>query len=645
MAEANLTYEIINTGTLEATEPPGLRYYLALMLLAVVIGLAFCTFVYQVDTGMGVTGLNHPTGWAVYIGNFVFWVGIAHSGTLISAILHLVRARWRNSVSRSAEAMTIFAILTAGCFPLVHLGRFWVFYYIIPYPSQRHIWPNFLSPLVWDECAVGTYFTVSLIFWYMGLIPDAASARDRALEEYGPYSARYRIYRALALGWSGAGSQWRHYSRAYLFFAALATPLVISVHSVVSFDFAMANLPGWHTTIFAPYFVAGAIHSGLAMVLTLVIPMRRLLNLKQLITQDHLEYLAETILVTTAVVGYAYIVEPFIAWYSGDVFERQFAYWRAMGGEFSWVFWAIIPLNVLIPALFVFKKIRRSIPALFIISIFINAGMWLERYMIVAASTTHDFLPHNWGWYRPTWVEFTITVGSFAFFFCLFLIFSKVLPVVPMADLKEHVAEKEKKDVARCSRKLPKEGLDPLKPSVLAIYPTAGALLKALREVCEAGFKEIEFFSPVKLEEAQKILGRTPSPVRYWTFFGAVSGLIGGYSLAIGTALVNRLIAGGKHPISVIPYFIIGFEGTILLGTLFGLAGLIINARLHHTWTVRGYDRRFSNNKFGIFAACEPDMFGKLKSVVEQTGAEEMHLIKGRSPIRIGMEEADAALK
>jgi molybdopterin-containing oxidoreductase family membrane subunit len=411
---AQLRYGAINDDVLNAMGKPRLGYFFALAFLGALVGWAALCWVYQIQLGMGVTGLNRPVGWAVYITNFVFWVGIAHSGTLISAILYLLRANWRDAVSRSAEAMTIFAIMTAGLFPLVHLGRLWAFYYIIPYPSQRQLWPNFISPLVWDVCAVSTYFTVSLIFWYIGMIPDLAAARDRYQAEPGPTGLRARIYGILSLGWSGSGSQWRHYGRSYLFFAALATPLVISVHSVVSWDFAMSLLPGWHSPIFPPYFVAGAIHSGLAMVLTLLIPMRKLLHLERLIELHHFEMLAKTIILTGSIVGYAYLVEGFTAWYSGDIFEWQLFVWR-FNGPAAWMYWMCVICNVLIPQLFVLKKVRTSIAWLFAISLAVNVGMWLERLMIIFSSLAHDFLPQNWGSYFPTWVEASITWDPSAF--------------------------------------------------------------------------------------------------------------------------------------------------------------------------------------------------------------------------------------
>jgi molybdopterin-containing oxidoreductase family membrane subunit len=319
-----LSLKDVNEEVLAATKTPISIYYFFLVFLALVIGWGLFCWIYQVRKGMGATGLNHPVGWGVYITNFVFWVGIAHSGTLISAILYLVRARFRDAVSRASEAMTIFAIMTAGLFPLIHLGRLWVFYFIIPYPNQRDIWPNFLSPLVWDFVAVSTYFTVSLIFWYVGMIPDLASGRDRFTRILGTRHIKTRFYKALSLGWSGSESEWRHYERSYLFFAALATPLVISVHSVVSWDFAMGLLPGWHETIFAPYFVAGAIHSGLAMVLSLLIPLRKIFRLEKLMTIKHFDMVARTMLVTGGILGYTYIIEPALAFYSGNPFPDEF---------------------------------------------------------------------------------------------------------------------------------------------------------------------------------------------------------------------------------------------------------------------------------------------------------------------------------
>jgi len=420
-----------NSVVLRALFAPASRVYWAIVaLLFACIAYASLAWSYQICEGMGVAGITHPVGWGFYIVNFVFWIGIGHAGTLISAILYLFRVRWRPAVYRSAEAMTVFAVMTAGLFPLIHLGRVWVFYFILPYPNQRHLWPNFKSPLVWDVVAVTTYLTISIIFWYAGMIPDLAAARDAAT------GRRRRIYRLLSLGWRSEHDQWRHYLRGYMCLAALATPLVISVHSVVSWDFGMSLLPGWHTTIFAPYFVAGAIHSGLAMVIVLLIPMRHYLRLKSVVQLRHLEQAALLMILTGWILGYAYIVEPFIAWYSGDVFERQFSAWRAFG-PYAWAYWLTIVFNVVAPTFLFWKKARTNLFSLFFISLLVLAGMWLERLVIIVDSTAHDFIPHNWGLYGPTWVEISITLGSVCWFLFWFFLFAKHLPVVSIAQSKE----------------------------------------------------------------------------------------------------------------------------------------------------------------------------------------------------------------
>jgi Ni/Fe-hydrogenase subunit HybB-like protein len=625
---AELSYKQINEIVLAPLEPPGIRYNIAMTVLAGGIAWAAFCWVYQIKMGMGVAGLNHPVGWGAYITNFVFWVGIAHSGTLISAILHLVRSRWRTAVSRSAEAMTVFAVMTAGLFPLIHLGRVWAVYYIIPYPSQRQLWPDFLSPLVWDVCAVGTYFTVSSIFWYVGMIPDLASARDRFARTLGPDHFKTRLYRLFALGWSGSGNQWHHYGRGYLFFAALATPLVISVHSVVSWDFAVSLLPGWHSTIFAPYFVAGAIHSGLAMVLTLMIPMRRLLHLENVITPKHFEAAALTMLATTAIVGYAYIVEPFMAWYSGDIFERQFMSFRATG----WIailFWSLAVLNVLAPLTFIFKRVRRSLAALLTVSILVNVGMWLERYVIIVGSTSHDFMPHNWLHYQPTWVEISITAGAFCFFLFLFVGFTRKIPTVSISDVKEDSSEGSQRYYELDAESPAAIPITKATSGVLAVFSQPHPLLESLRLLRRNHFDRLETYSPVRLREAEAIMGRGPSPVRFWTLTGAVLGVAGGFALAIGTALVNQLIAGGKHPVSIIPYCIVGFEGTILLGTIGNFMGMLLYSRLGRTLaSPAGYDGRFTLDRYGVLVGCQPEQRNNISKLLLSAGAEEIHDIQ-----------------
>ncbi|HUP20890.1 MAG TPA: NrfD/PsrC family molybdoenzyme membrane anchor subunit [Gemmatimonadota bacterium] len=433
-------YRRVTADVLATLERPGLGWF-ALMAL-VLTGLAFgaLSWIYQIKNGLGVAGYVPPVFWAVYITDFVFWVGIAHSGTLISAILFLFRAQFRTAVYRISETMTVFAVMTAGLFPLIHLGRVWYFYYLIPYPNERLLWPNFRSPLVWDFFAISTYFTISSLFLYIGLIPDIAAARDRAIE--GTW--RHRLYSMLSLGWQGTDRQWRHYNRAYLFLAGLATPLVLSVHSVVSWDFAMAIVPGWHSTIFAPYFVAGAIFSGVAMVITLLVPLRKVFHLEDYIESYHLDRLARLLLLTSLIVFYAYAVEGFIAWYSGSEFERA-VFWDRATGQYAWAAWIMYSCNCFIPMALWSSRVRTSWFWMFIISIFVNIGMWFERFVIIIQSLAHEFEPYMWDYYRPTWVEWGITVGSFSWFFMWFLIFIKVMPSMAIAELKELLPPKLKR--------------------------------------------------------------------------------------------------------------------------------------------------------------------------------------------------------
>lgn len=420
----------VNRDLLKPLGRPGLGWWMLFGLAAAGVGLFFTSWGYQIVKGIGVSGLNGPVGWGVYITSFVFWVGIAHSGTLISAILFLFRAPWRQSIYRMAEAMTVFAVMTAGLFPLIHVGRVWHAYWLIPYPNSRFLWPNFRSPLLWDVFAVTTYFTVSATFFYLGTIPDLAAARDQAT------GLRKKFYKVISLGWRGTDREWHHFSKAYLFLAALAAPLVLSVHSVVSWDFAVTIVPGWHATIFAPYFVAGAIFSGCAMVITLAVPMRKAFGLEAYLTTKHFDALAKLCLLTSLIVLYAYMSEFFMAWYSGEPAERQ-AFWFRLFGHYWWASWTMLVCNAFVPIMLWFKRIRRSVPALFVISIFINIGMWFERYVIVVTSLSHEYEPFAWGVYRPSLTEMGILVGSFAWFGFWFLLFTRLIPPVAIAELKE----------------------------------------------------------------------------------------------------------------------------------------------------------------------------------------------------------------
>jgi Ni/Fe-hydrogenase subunit HybB-like protein len=381
-------------------------------------------------TGMGMHGVNHPVGWGVHIINFVFWIGIGHAGTLISAVLFLFRQKWRTGVNRSAEAMTIFAVMTAGVFPAFHVGRTWFVYWMMPYPNHRYLWPNFNSPLVWDIFAISTYATISIVFWYMGLVPDFATMRDRAL-----HPLRKKIYGALSLGWTGSNRSWRHWEMACLLLSGLATPLVLSVHTIVSFDFATAVIPGWHATIFPPYFVVGAIFSGFGMTVTLLVAMRTMFKLHNYITLNHLEAINKILLLTGMIVGFAYSTEFFMAAYSGSEWEG-FVFRNRAFGTYWWAYWIMFSCNAFVPQIFWFKKMRRSIPAMFIVSIFVNIGMWFERYVIVATSLSQDFLPANWGLYVLSPFDWALTIGSFGWFFMFFLLYSRAFPTIAIAEVK-----------------------------------------------------------------------------------------------------------------------------------------------------------------------------------------------------------------
>ncbi|MCG6950149.1 MAG: polysulfide reductase NrfD [Acidobacteria bacterium] len=416
-------------GIIEQPKPP--KFWWAAFAAASSLTLVlFACIGYLVTTGVGVWGLQIPVGWGYAIVNFVFWVGIGHAGTLISAILFLLRQQWRTSINRFAEAMTIFAVVCAGIFPGIHVGRIWVAYWLFPIPNQMSMWPNFRSPLLWDVFAVGTYATVSLLFWYMGMIPDLATIRDRATTKL-----RFYIYGVLSLGWRSSNRHWHRFEFAYLLLASLATPLVLSVHSVVSFDFAVSIMPGWHTTIFPPYFVAGAIFSGFAMVVSLIVPTRKFFGLEEIITARHLENMAKIMLATGMMVGFAYSTEFFMAWYSGNVYEA-FTFLNRAFGPYAWAYWTMVTCNVLVPQIFWVRKLRNNTLILWVASILINVGMWFERFVIVVSSLSRDYVPTSWGYYRPTAIDVLTFIGSFGLFLTLFLLFVRFLPMVGMAEVK-----------------------------------------------------------------------------------------------------------------------------------------------------------------------------------------------------------------
>ncbi|MCB1145794.1 MAG: polysulfide reductase NrfD [Leptospiraceae bacterium] len=422
---------------------PSKTWWIAFLIAASLLAMFAGILIYSFVKGLGIFGLNNPVGWGLYIVNFVFWVGIGHAGTLISAILFLFRQRWRTSINRAAEAMTIFAVMVAAIFPLIHVGRPWFVFWVFPYPNERGpLWVNWRSPLLWDVFAISTYFIISLQFWYMGLVPDFANMRDRQER----FKARSKIgellltvkkitLRVISLGWVGSAKTWHHYEKMVLILSALATPLVLSVHTIVSFDFATSIIPGWHATIFPPYFVAGAIYSGFAMVLTLMIIMRRTFKLEDYITMKHLENIGLVILVTGMMVSYAYTVEFVIAAYSANKVE-QYVFMNRLAGPYAWAFWTMFACNVVSPHFMWFKKLRNNLTVLFIISIVVNIGMWFERFVIVVTSLHRDYLPSSWDMYVPTIYDWGMMLGSFGVFFTFFLLFVRTLPVIAIAEVK-----------------------------------------------------------------------------------------------------------------------------------------------------------------------------------------------------------------
>ncbi|HEU0121459.1 MAG TPA: NrfD/PsrC family molybdoenzyme membrane anchor subunit [Bryobacteraceae bacterium] len=413
------------------------NWYIALAISTSITGILGLMLAYLVATGVGVWGNNSPVGWGWDITNFVFWIGIGHAGTLISAILFLFRQKWRTSINRFAEAMTLFAVACAGIYPAVHVGRPWRAYWLFPIPNEfLNMWQNFRSPLLWDVFAVSTYATVSALFWYVGLIPDLATFRDRAKTK-----GKQIAYGIASLGWRGSATHWKNYEKSYMILAGLSTPLVLSVHTIVSFDFAVSILPGWHTTIFPPYFVAGAIFSGFAMVVTLMVIARWIYKVEHLVTMTHLENMNKVILATGTIVGYAYATEFFTAWYSGNPYESYVFFVSRATGPYAWAYWSMISCNVISPQFFWFKKLRTSLPFMFVISIVVNIGMWFERFVIIATSLHRDYLPASWGYFRPSFVDILTFFGTFGLFITLFVFFTRFLPIIAISEVKGMMAQ------------------------------------------------------------------------------------------------------------------------------------------------------------------------------------------------------------
>ena len=589
----------IVSGVLERPTPLGWWAVFALA-LAALSGLAIGV-PWLVWEGIGVWGLNIPVGWAWDITNFVFWVGIGHAGTLISAILLLFRQKWRTSINRAAEAMTLFAVACALTYPGIHVGRIWVAYWLAPVPNQMGVWPNFRSPLLWDVFAVSIYGTVSLLFWYVGLIPDLATQRDRSKSKIKQW-----IYGFFALGWRGSQRHWQHYEIAYLLLAGLSTPLVLSVHSIVSMDFAVSQLPGWHTTIFPPYFVAGAIFSGFAMVITLMVICRKAFGLEQVITMRHFDYMAKIILVTGWMVGYAYSLEFFVAWYSGNPSELYVFVNRATG-DYAWAYWTMVSCNVLVPQLFWFKKVRQSLVALFVISIFVNIGMWFERFVIIVTSLHHDFLPSSWDYFRPTIWDFACLVGGFGLFFTLFCLFVRFVPMVATAEVKTVLPEADPHYTSAAAPAVPAV-LPPLPSAprygLLAEFTTPAGLYHACESVRDAGFSRWDAHTPFPVHGLDRAMGLRRSKLPWLVFALAMAGAAGGFLLQTWVhSVAYPSVISGKPYFAWPAYIPVTFELAVLggaLGAVFGILAFNRLPRHHHPVFASAVFERASDDRFFI---------------------------------------------
>ena len=574
----SITEKISNTVLTRVTPLPWLigfaLGFVLLMLFLYAVSVLFLR-------GVGIWGINQPVGWGYDIVNLVWWIGIGHAGTLISAILLLFRQQWRTSINRFAEAMTLFAVSCAALFPLLHLGRPWLAYWIFPYPNTFGLWPQFRSPLVWDAFAIGTYATVSLIFWYIGLIPDLASLRDRA----GNRWVRY-LYGLLALGWRGAAHHWQRYDTAYLLLAALATPLVVSVHSVVSFDFAVSVIPGWHATVFPPYFVAGAIFSGFAMVLTLLIPLRKIYRLEDFITARHLDNMAKVMLATGLFVAYGYLTEAFTAWYSGSGVERFWLFNRSFG-PYWWAFWLLMVCNIAAPQALWFGRVRTSPLLLFLIALVVNVGMWLERYVIIVVSLHRDYLPSSWGMYSGTFWDRLTFVGTIGLFLTLIFLFVRVLPMISMFELRHLWAETKKHgEPEQPEEAVPSTTLEPAAEEsdsdaplygLMAEFVDAEELLAKARQTYQAGYRRISAYSPFPIAELPAAIGLRPTRLPYLVLLGGIVGAMGGFALQYYASVIDYPWNIGGRPLNSWPSFmIVTFELTILCAAGAAALGMLL---------------------------------------------------------------------
>jgi Ni/Fe-hydrogenase subunit HybB-like protein len=546
-------------------------WWAAFLTSFVLMIVGFVTVAYQMKTGIGTWGLNKTVGWGFDITNFVFWVGIGHAGTLISAILFLLRQRWRTSVNRFAEAMTLFAVMCAAIFPLIHMGRPWLAFWVFPYPNARgSLWVNFRSPLLWDVFAISVYFIVSAVFWYIGLMPDLATLRDRAA------GLRKKIFGVLSFGWNGSLRTWTRYEKMYLLLAGLATPLVLSVHSIVSFDFATSVIPGWHATIFPPYFVAGAIFSGMSMVLTLMIIARAVLRLDDYLTLNHVEAMTKLVLVTSAMVALAYLTELFVAFYTGNPYER-FVFVNRAFGPFAWAFWTMVICNVAIPQLYWIRRVRRNLVAVFVISILVNVGMWFERFVIIVTSLHRDFLPSSWATYTPTLIEVLTFAGSFGLFFTLFLLFCRFLPMIAMAEVKGVLHRPEDEQVKR-----------------------------AVGELRRSGFSVDDVRTPYAIHGLEKAAGVPPSRIGWACAIGGFTGAGLILLFQSWTSAADWALDVGGKPFNSIPAFIpVTFEVGVLLAAFATVGAFLFRSKLWPGRRVDGSRDGSSDDRFVIVLKAE----------------------------------------
>lgn len=603
----------ISDVVLSKTAPTSWFLGLAVSFILLMILIYAVTYLFAV--GVGIWGLNIPVGWGFDITNLVWWIGIGHAGTLISAILLLLRQEWRTSINRFAEAMTLFAVACAGLFPLIHVGRPWLVYWVFPYPNVYDLWPQFRSPLLWDAVAIGTYGTVSLMFWFIGLLPDLASLRDRATHRF----ARY-FYGLLSLGWRGSARHWQRYETIYLLLAALATPLVVSVHSVVSLDFAVSVIPGWHTTVFPPYFVAGAIFSGMAMVLTLLIPLRKVYRLEDFITRRHLDNMAKVMLATGLIVAYGYLTESFTGWYSGSTYEG-FVLLNRLTGPYAPIYNALILCNILVPQALWFGRVRTHPLILFVISIIINIGMWLERFVIIVVSLHRDYLPSSWGMFYPTVWDWLTLIGSLGLFFTAIFVFIRVLPMISMFEMRHLLTETKKhgraavevasNKLSQAAETLTAGRVEGPLYGLMAEFDEPEELLAKTRQTYSAGYRQISAYTPFPVEGLSQAIGLRPSKLPVLVLLGGILGALGGYFLQYYAAVIDYPWNVGGRPFNSWPSFmIVTFELTILVAAVVGVVALLVANKLpmlyHPVFNAPGFKRASQDRFFLCVKASDP---------------------------------------